>query len=189
MRTLKIILTLLCVLFCTTPIYAGIEPFYKGEWGMGQQQIMALYDTKPVVEGVLKKNKVPYINYELEILGAKAVVQYQFTRDDKLFKVLMDITTPKMDGTATLALIDELGKLVVASGTPFEHCALLPNLTDRADAYIAQWINDDTFVDVVAGITVKPKIQTIYLRFWHNEDGHFQQFFDQLKAKVANEKE
>lgn len=177
---------LICLMLLLAPtlLNAGVEPFYKGEWGMSQQELEAIYGTPPAVKDVFRQNKTAYMEYPATILGQTVTAQYHFGRNDQLHKVLIDLVTPKIPGPEAMAFINEIGALIAASETPFEHCQLTPDPGKKADMYIGQWINAVTFIDIVAPVTAKPKAHLIYLRFSDNRDDHFRQFFDELKTKV-----
>lgn len=69
---------ILAIIICgaATAAHANMEPFYKGEWNMTPEQIMALYDTEPVDKSTV--NSMETLAYQTTVNAYAITITYYF---------------------------------------------------------------------------------------------------------------
>lgn len=102
-------------------IWAGMEPFYKGEWGMSPKEIQNLYGFAPFDTYADKETNSLTARYQIEIDGHLAQVAYTFSA--ALF-------SQKLEGVYFEFLFDNS---LTSNLTLAELQALAAKLTDAID--------------------------------------------------------
>lgn len=186
----KLILALV-YLMLAVPVYAGIDPFYRGEWGMSPAELQKLYDAQPADEFFSKFYRTYEIEYAQELYGQKVIATYLFDMDKKLRAALIhDFYVKDRSSHVFWEMLDDIKDTIesgVAKPLDFADTAVS---TDLQHYYEAAWINDDIYINLY--VEIKPG-ETLadyhfYFTFHNNGNPAFQAAFDALKAFGANRK-
>lgn len=115
------VFTALFLLFTAAPLFAGMEPFFKGEWGMTPQEIHGLYGTAAVQSAANADGA--QLTYVTQIEGYPATVAYTFDDDNRLYQVYVSFQPPRMPSNEVKALLATLADTIVADdeNDPFDH--------------------------------------------------------------------
>lgn len=151
----------ICILFFIF-IYgsavAGIEPFYKGDWGIGANEVIALYDREPpAVElgqmlvyanddaGVY--TETTYFFSDNALTGVSYLVKGNFTKEQELRKQLKQLDSLMKD----------------PNGTAFKREVKEKKLANGLLVFLYLWKNDRT--QVLGQVYVNTKDKTYNLTF------------------------
>lgn len=129
----------LLALFIATPVFAGIDPFYKGDWGMAADEIKALHQDGPpdaelgqMMVYVDKSDgayaETTYFFADNALTAASYLVKGDFAKEKEIRKWLKD-----------------LGALMVApDGAAFTSETKEKKLADGIIIILYLWKNDNT---------------------------------------------
>ena len=114
-------LTAVCLFLTVAPLYAGMEPFFKGEWGMTPQEIHALYNVAAVQSAANADGA--QLTYVTEIEGFQAATAYSFDDDNRLYQAYVSFQPQKLSAAQVKALLDKLAAMIVPAdeNDPFKH--------------------------------------------------------------------
>lgn len=82
---LRKILSATLLVLISAPVWAGVEPFYKGNWDMMPQDIRELEDRQPELNTFNSQNS-GYLEYTNDFMGLDGFTDYYF-RDGKLYGI------------------------------------------------------------------------------------------------------
>lgn len=152
----KKLLVCMILVLAASPLYAGVEPFYKGEWGMSPQDIQKLYDAAPVEETRESGGPTPReIVYDADLWGSPVRVAYLFDGDDRLAGVcVLDYRMEDMSSHVLWEFMDEMNETMTEALTPPVEYA--SSLTDTGDKHFYEnaWLGADMYVNLY--IDIKP---------------------------------
>lgn len=181
----KYVLGLLMVLFLTAPLYAGMEPFYKGEWGMSPAEINALNNNEPAPGHFSKFYRTYEFEYLQKLYDQTVAVSYIFDKDKKL--VATGVYDYRINDSSSHVLWEFMDELTdTFNNTTNESLDYAQKLTDAENAhyYELAWINTDIFIYVYVDIKPGESLSdyTFYFKFYDNANNVYQKDFDRIKA-------
>lgn len=114
-------LILAVLLLAAAPACAGMEPFFKGDWGMTPQEIHGLYGTAAVQSAANAGGA--QLTYVTEIEGFPATTAYTFDDDNRLYQVYVSFQPQKLSLAEVQALLVKLADMITPAeeSDPFKH--------------------------------------------------------------------
>lgn len=184
----KFILCILVLLFCAAPLYAGMEPFYKGQWGMGMDDLKALYQEAPLNDQFSRFYQTRELEYEQELDGQKVMVTYVFDQDLKLSAVgVTGYTFANISDHVFREVRDSIQEALTTMLKPKAEFAEIREQSGDEIYYEWAWLNADTYADVF--VKAKPSQDfndyRISFLFYNNTDGAFNTQFAEVRARAA----
>lgn len=184
----KFILCILVLLFCAAPLYAGMEPFYKGQWGMGMEELKALYQEAPMNDQFSRFYQTRELEYEQELEGQKVVVTYVFDQDLKLSAVgITDYAFTNISDHIFREVRDSIQEALTTMLKPKAEFAEIREQSGDEIYYEWAWLNDNTYADVF--VKAKPSQDfndyRISFLFYNNTDGVFNTQFAEVRERAA----
>lgn len=188
-RNIIIMIAVMLGFTCFTDARAGIDPFYKGDWGMSPAEIQKLYGANPVDEFYSKFYRTYEIEYNQELYNQKVTATYLFDTNKKMKAVtIYDYCVKDSSSHVFWEMLDDI-KATIESGVakPLDFANTTVS-SDLQHYYEAAWINEDIYINMY--VEIKPG-ETLadyhfYFVFHDNDSPGFQATFDALKAFGEN---
>lgn len=141
MRRFTAVVFTLIACFCATPLLADVEPFYKGDWGMSQTEIAALYEQEPAINVYKEGSKKGLLCYDMELYDLPMQVCY-YLEGDKPYEIIVDFSVRESSSRQVNQLKKQFGKDLEAQMPGYKTNHVKPKDYQGKTYYDYTWIND-----------------------------------------------
>lgn len=174
MRLLSAAISLAVVILLTVPLHAGIEPFFKGEWGMQPEEIKTFYDIEPRESvfdtnlGVSKPNFILTLTYPFGPWGGPTNATYFFNGETRALKMVSIPLKFKIDGDSNVKpIMEQIEAMILAAAPaddPFEATDIMVDRNEKS------WLNKTTFVTISYAVNTELKSLGCHVTFFNTQD-------------------
>lgn len=188
-KCMQTTITLIMFLLCAAPLYAGVEPFYKGEWGMTMDEVQALHNVPPANDPYNEYYESRDLEYNWDLDGQPVVVTYLFSTDLKLTAVdISGYAFTNVSDHVFWEVRDNLQDEVNAGLLQPAEFAELRRQTGEQTYYEWAWLSADTYVDIYINVTPGADLNnyTFGFKFYDNSGKTFDSQFKELQHRAAN---
>lgn len=162
----KLVATISFLIFLSSPAFAGMEPFFKGEWGMGQDEISALHTgetphigsrNNPDLKTMIYNTKEPDVIYRIRYFFIEKTDRLSMVDTQLIYQ---NVTPPEAQAIMDKIMNDISGN--ANSADPFRHCIISSDVfesTVETGRYL--WVNQTTAID----LSFKHQLEGQWIRF------------------------